>query len=146
MTAHNWSSPVTEQEILALHEWMRQPDWADNFSLEDMAIWINQRPTSVTARLVDDGLAQAPPDGDEMDDFIRAVLADNNPRSDEPYATVAKWIRLIRLAYPVPEKASPASSTQRCKVRCPECGQSADADITCATCSVSSKHHSGDGK
>lgn len=32
-------------------------------------------------------------DGDEMDDFIRAVLADNNPRSDEPYATVAKWIR-----------------------------------------------------
>lgn len=55
--------------------------------------------------------AQCALDGDEMDDFIRAVLADNNPRSDEPYATVAKWIRLIRLAYPIPEKASTVTST-----------------------------------
>lgn len=33
---------------------------------------------------------------DVMDDFIRAVLAGNNPRSDEPFRTVAKWIRKLR--------------------------------------------------
>lgn len=30
-----------------------------------------------------------------MDDFIRAVLAGNMPRTDEPYATVARHIRSL---------------------------------------------------
>lgn len=30
---------------------------------------------------------------EQMDDFIRAVLAGNNPRSDEPYKTVGRHIR-----------------------------------------------------
>jgi hypothetical protein len=46
------------EELLALHEWMREPDWAENFSLEDMANWINRRPTHVTARLATAGPAQ----------------------------------------------------------------------------------------
>jgi hypothetical protein len=40
-----------EAELLVLHEWMREPDWAENFSFEDMANWINRRPTGITARL-----------------------------------------------------------------------------------------------
>lgn len=37
-------------------------------------------------------------DAEIMDDFIRAVLAGNNPLTDEPYATVAKYIRQLSTA------------------------------------------------
>src|SRR5690606_23793747 len=38
-------------EAEAAQEWMRQPDWADNFSLGDLAGWLRQRPTSILPRI-----------------------------------------------------------------------------------------------
>lgn len=38
-------------EAEAAQEWMRQPDWADNFSLGDMVDWLRQRPTSILPKL-----------------------------------------------------------------------------------------------
>lgn len=44
----------TPEELQALHNWMREPDWADEFSLADIVNWMNRRPTGVTARLAAD--------------------------------------------------------------------------------------------
>src|SRR5258708_3287039 len=45
------SPPSKEGEMQALNAWMREPDYAENFSLEDMASWINRRPIALVARL-----------------------------------------------------------------------------------------------
>lgn len=33
---------------------------------------------------------------DELDDFCSAILADNRPRSGEPYDTIRKWLLIAR--------------------------------------------------
>lgn len=32
-------------------EWMRQPDWAENFSFSDLADWMNERPTHLFPKI-----------------------------------------------------------------------------------------------
>jgi hypothetical protein len=64
---------TSREELLALHEWMREPDWAENFSLEDMKDWINARPTNITARLADGAVAQAPPTRAEVVTALKAA-------------------------------------------------------------------------
>jgi hypothetical protein len=44
------SSPENA-DLLTLHEWMREPDLAESFSLREMLDWIDRRPTHITARL-----------------------------------------------------------------------------------------------
>jgi hypothetical protein len=55
----------TPEELQALHHWMREPHWAENFSLEDIVDWMNRRLTSVTHRL----------DESELGAFDRAYFA-----------------------------------------------------------------------
>jgi NTP pyrophosphatase (non-canonical NTP hydrolase) len=38
-------------ELKALNDWMREPDFAENFSLAYITDWINRRPIATTARL-----------------------------------------------------------------------------------------------
>lgn len=41
----------TPAEMLALADWIREPDHAENFSLDDMVDWINRRPIATVTRL-----------------------------------------------------------------------------------------------
>lgn len=48
------ASPIvmSEVDIAALNEWIREPDYAEDFSLEKMADWINRRPIAMVARVL----------------------------------------------------------------------------------------------
>jgi hypothetical protein len=73
---------VSASELTELHEWMREPDWAEKFSLEDMKNWINSRPTNITARLAAPSLsstAHATPVHDER--FPSAASIDALPQT-----------------------------------------------------------------
>jgi hypothetical protein len=79
--AHTSPVTVTALELKALNDWMREPDFAENFSLEDISDWINRRPIHTTARLV--GHAQSP----AADGFVlvpQAALAWLNGEAPDP--------------------------------------------------------------
>lgn len=42
---------TSREELDALNEWIREPDYAESFTLEDMTDWLNRRPIAVVARL-----------------------------------------------------------------------------------------------
>lgn len=48
-----------DQIAFELEEWIRQPDWAEDFSLEDTVNWINARPLQIVSKLR--ALAAQPP-------------------------------------------------------------------------------------
>jgi hypothetical protein len=52
----------SKEELQALHAWMREPDYAENFLLSDVIEWVNRRPTFTTARLA--GEPSSSPKGD----------------------------------------------------------------------------------
>lgn len=54
-------APTLVQEALAVLKWLREPDYAEEFSLAGMSEWLNQRPVATMCRVVDGcvGVAQA---------------------------------------------------------------------------------------
>lgn len=42
---------TTREELVGLRDWLRRPDYADEFSLADVVEWMNQRPVAAVERL-----------------------------------------------------------------------------------------------
>jgi hypothetical protein len=70
------------QERLTHYEWLGR-------IMQDDACIVSNETLRKMREAVNIGSADA------MDDFIRAVRAGNMPRTDEPYATVARHIRAM---------------------------------------------------
>lgn len=52
MTPKEDQQPMTtREELVALRDWVRRPDYADEFSLADVVEWINERPVATVERL-----------------------------------------------------------------------------------------------
>jgi hypothetical protein len=99
--AHTSPVTVTALELKALNDWMREPDFAENFSLEDISDWINRRPIHTTARLVGD--AQSPRDA-VIEECARhleqeADLATNSLHCGDNSQTIAAVHRVSRTYY-----------------------------------------------
>lgn len=50
-------------DLIALYEWLREPDYAENFSLEDMSEWMNRRPVAMVSAEVTTPSGQFLPNG-----------------------------------------------------------------------------------
>lgn len=74
-----------------MHERLTHYEWLGRIMQEDACIIPNETFRKMRED-INIGSAQA------MDDFIRGVLAGNMPRTDEPYATVARHIRALMKA------------------------------------------------
>jgi hypothetical protein len=42
---------TTREELVALRDWIRRPDYAEEFSFDDIIDWINERPVATVERL-----------------------------------------------------------------------------------------------
>jgi hypothetical protein len=60
--------------LVALDEWMREPDCAENFSLADITDWINRRPTETVARLIAAPVEQEPQPAPGWDEAIETCI------------------------------------------------------------------------
>jgi hypothetical protein len=58
--AADMSGKFSKAVLKGLYDWMREPDYAEEFSLADMAAWINRRPIAIAARLAGVAPAGAP--------------------------------------------------------------------------------------
>lgn len=118
-------TPTAVQKSLDILKWMREPDYAENFSLEDLSIWLNRRPVAEMCNVVDalsalpdatggreaTSVAQAPLQ--EALEQIRAVCADND--SDD----CGHHLALRFVGNVAARVLSPVSSTEH---RCRNCG------------------------
>jgi hypothetical protein len=86
------ATPV--QEALAILKWLREPDYAEEFSLEDLTDWLNRRPVAQMCRVVDACVAPAyAPAWQPMEtapkDGTRVLLAEQKPIKD---VSIARWV------------------------------------------------------
>lgn len=44
-------SAMPADEVQALRNWLREPDWAEEFSLDKLTDWINRRPVALVERI-----------------------------------------------------------------------------------------------
>jgi Lar family restriction alleviation protein len=79
-------------------EWMRRPDWEDDFSLEDIAAWMNDRPTSIIPAVIA-ALAKSE---------ARAEAAEANAREQQKWADQSEGeLNAISLAIGSPRFMDP---------------------------------------
>jgi hypothetical protein len=45
------ANPQVTDEIAAISAWLREPDYAEEFSLVDMAEWVNRRPLAAIGKI-----------------------------------------------------------------------------------------------